>query len=713
MLSSPSQVVPFAHEVQVNADKEKDALGFLPASVYEEEARKGNLLVAVTGKAGRQRLTGYLLFGGQFPHCRIFQVFVLPGYRRQGIAKTLVNRLVSYMETLGYLSIGAQVADNLKANEFWEHLDFQVVRQKLGGVTKGRRINVRVRELDTPRLFSEVSAELGLVERIAVGPAVYAIDLNVFWDVANRRPRSEYAAQVVAAAFANMVRIVVTAEFVEELERSSAGRQSDPALEFAEQLPTLSRPDETTLGQLITELRRIVFPNVTESTGLSTHNKSDLIHIATAIHHSVQAFVTSDEDLLQARELIHARWGVKVLRVSEFASALKHVTTALPSFHVRVSSQTLSLQRLSETRLEHMVNFFEQVRAPSEFRRHFLSQEGATPGVGRYAVYSDSALVCLASWDAAAPLQDAATVWILTNEENPAAETAVDFLLGRCGIETTCTGPILLELRMPRGHVLSKGIALVHGFRADKGSDQACESLQKMSIGHPVIASNWASVKASIKRRCTICLPGPIPSFVGNRQAIPLVGADKAPRTIALNELENLLSPTLLLLPGRTGCLVPIRPRYAEQLLAPSKQLSLLPAPQALLLSRRVYFCAARSAGVFRKGLPLVFYESGTGNGRSCGVAIARVVKTEVVKKSDLPPSLLHRGVIELDGMDNLSSTDTVTAVTFDNVMVFRDPVKLLSLRRCGAIDRANLVTSKPITHEQLVQIVSEAYPNE
>jgi hypothetical protein len=41
--SLPAQVTPYAQLVRANADLDKDALGFLPAPVYDEAARRGNL----------------------------------------------------------------------------------------------------------------------------------------------------------------------------------------------------------------------------------------------------------------------------------------------------------------------------------------------------------------------------------------------------------------------------------------------------------------------------------------------------------------------------------------------------------------------------------------------------------------------------------------------------------------------------------------------
>lgn len=65
-----------------------------------------------------------LLFGGTFPHARIFQVFVCQQFRNRGVARELIEYLVKLLERYGYLSAAATVADDLIANGFWEKLGF-------------------------------------------------------------------------------------------------------------------------------------------------------------------------------------------------------------------------------------------------------------------------------------------------------------------------------------------------------------------------------------------------------------------------------------------------------------------------------------------------------------------------------------------------------------------------------------------------------------
>ena len=73
-------------------------------------------------------------------------------------------------------------------------------------------------------------------DRPRLANAFFVLDLNV--DVIEGRIESEAAIRVLAGSFANLYRVAVTPEFVEELERhKKAG--GDPVLSFATGLPTL------------------------------------------------------------------------------------------------------------------------------------------------------------------------------------------------------------------------------------------------------------------------------------------------------------------------------------------------------------------------------------------------------------------------------------------------------------------------------------------
>lgn len=199
----PREVCRWIPYVQAGADSDKDALGFLPAQAYEEAATQGTLFVAVDQRGAQPRYAGHILFGATYPHAKIFQVFVTEADRGSGVGRQLVQALLGYLEDKQYLSVSAKVASELPANKFWSSLKFETVATKSGGATRGRIINIRARQFNTPALFGYRRPVSGipLNDPLPNLTTVFAFDLNVFFDVVKRRSRADYGAAVMAAAF--------------------------------------------------------------------------------------------------------------------------------------------------------------------------------------------------------------------------------------------------------------------------------------------------------------------------------------------------------------------------------------------------------------------------------------------------------------------------------------------------------------------------------
>jgi hypothetical protein len=74
-------------------------------------------------------------------------------HRKHGIGRLLIQTLLTLLEEKQYFSATARVAADLDANGFWQSLKFEIVATKSGGATRGRTINVRARQFNSPSLF--------------------------------------------------------------------------------------------------------------------------------------------------------------------------------------------------------------------------------------------------------------------------------------------------------------------------------------------------------------------------------------------------------------------------------------------------------------------------------------------------------------------------------------------------------------------------------
>jgi GNAT superfamily N-acetyltransferase/predicted nucleic acid-binding protein len=705
-----SEVQRYVETTRINADREKNALGFLPPVAYEQAARQGNLYVATENGV----YVGHLLFGGEFPRAKIFQLYVADSYRKKGAASLLLRKLESELEKNGFLTISAGVAADLPTNAFWEKSGFPVLNQRKGGSSRRRTINVRVKDLNTPHLFKADqpahSSDLNIISRYVTPIPVYVLDLNVFWDVIRSRPRSDYARQVVGAALDNFIRIVVSAEFLNELRRNTRAGESDPALEFALQLPALPMPPDITIAEVTTELAALIFPTKPPAT-LSEQDRSDLIHLATAIHHRTSGFLTSDDTIVNARSEILAKYGLEVFHVREFANTLNTQKKKIVPLQARVSGETLKVWEIVSRDSAVWDAFLDAVAADQSERQAIFSADASGHHIKRVAVTSEKDVICLAYWDPRGVLQGKCTIRILADEEHPACETALDTILNRLASEISADSPVILELEINPGGALVRKTALLQGFKQTSNSHPY--RLSKICVGRPIYESNFAEIFITLKKLAGLCLPTPLPEFSAHCQLITLKDANGLEKGVELGQLEQILSPVVFALAGRVGVIVPIQRVYAEQLFGTSTQMSFIPGKEAVLFSERVYLSSPRNVHTLAEGSILLFYESGGNGGATAVIATARCLGTQNVEKRDVPPNILRRGVIEDNELNGLTADEKIAVTRFDNVMLLPRKVSLSVLRDIGCVDGSNLITARRITDKQTAAIFREAYDSE
>lgn len=705
----PGEVCRWVKSVQMSADANRDALGFLPAEAYAQAAKQGTIFIALNRHAGETRYAGHILFGATYPRGKIYQVFVADEYRKFGVGRSLVQSLLDYLEDKQYLSVSARVASDLPANAFWNSLKFEIVQTKSGGVTRGRTINVRARQFNTPALFGYRRPVSGIPLRDPLPnlTTVVAIDLNVFFDIAKRRPRSEYGAVVMSAAFNNLVRLMITQEFTNELRRTSNSIQ-DPILEFALQLPTLPAPQNGVSQQVLEELAAIVFPDRLKSGTLTAQDHSDLVHLAIAAHHKIAAFVTAEDALIRASRMIEMKFGIRILHVKNLAETLLSVTSVCSPLEIGFSDRELRLSDVTERHSAAIRQLINSVTLPRELCSLALA-EGVQAATRRsLAISFDDQVICAAFWQPQSILQGVLEAFLLVDEDHASALVAVNALLNRLSRIASERGPARLSLLIPNSNLDTQDVAIRYGFARCTGSNPEISRYQRLTIGSIVDAKSWPSVRQHLQVTSDMRFAEDFASIADEKLRIQFQDQSGTEFVIDLADLETILSPTLFVLPGRGGVLAPIRATYADDLLGTAAQASLLPKPQAAILHERTYFSSPRNERLLSAGTPIVFYESSKSNGRSAAIAIGRVTNTVVVSKSQIAATLLDGGVVAEEEIKNLTSGDLIAATTVDNVLKLLKPVPLSNLRELGCVDGSNLVTSKSITSSQLQQLLAK-----
>lgn len=505
----PAKVFPLLSAIRSQADSEREALGFLPEPAYAEYAQQRKLIVLVSRDEQSCSYVGHLLFGGIFPHLRILQIAVSTKYRRQQHATTLLRALIAQAEKEGYLSISANVAaDLIGANSFYESCGFLTIRLRAGGTTRGRTINVRVLELDTPSLLSlmkapKTSTAIELLPPIthSQGTPLYAIDLNVFFDLVKDRPHSEDAGALFSAALKHQIRLVTSQEFATELERTTVGRHSDPVLSLAKRIPCLPPQDKTTTDKLVPVIAGIVFPERAKEQRLLPADKSDVLHLIHAITAGAQGYITRDKKVLAARDELMMQFKLDIIGLTEFVDLIQVPTSdgiepERRTKHFRIAQPTVGEAEEFLRQEQISIEEFLGVKDLRSLQRASVTDANGTIGISLLR--------------ASAAIHEPSRMVVCVHQENPYSSTVADFLISEH--VRSCSrsrASHLLMMDVP-SHPITRRIALSQGFQRTSGGSG---SLAKVALGHAITSASWDKVRLAIDRLSGLKLPRSCPRY--------------------------------------------------------------------------------------------------------------------------------------------------------------------------------------------------------
>lgn len=716
LLSARNDVEPYLGQVRAAADAARSAFGFLPKSAYDEFAAQGRMIIATEASNGA--MLGYILYGGAMPQGKVFQTWTAHSARGRGVGKRLISEVVRRLERLHYLSLRADVAqDLLTANEFYRALGFELITVRPAR-TAGRNINVRVRELATPSLIElaavrrEAGAGLPLAIPVTERAPLYVLDLNVLFDVARARTQASHSGQVFGAGFENDIRLAVSAELVVELERNTNPSAPDPILRFASSLPRLPLPPRAAHDALLQNLAPVVFPGRAGAQRLTVQDRSDLAHLATAIHESATGFITSEKAILRAAEFLRDRHGLEVLSPVTFGMTLG--ADATQDYAVSVSAQGAGVRAhvLQQDDYEDAKAFLTHRNLSAfEIRALLAAGTGSHPR-RRHLVRVDGEVAAIAAWEAPRVVGPARRLQVYVDQGSAAASLASDYLIRRAVADVGTAPPAMLELICSPGQPTVRQAAIANGFFMTRISRSRTETLQKVAIARAIVPEAWRGLRDAVRSRSGMRLPEQFPMFCGSTQPVEVANDSGECVTIALGELERLLSPLLLVLPRRPVVVLPITQRYAEELFSGSAQPALLGGREAALRSVRGYISARGTYNIIPEGGLAAFYESGRGGGRKAVTALARVTRKYLMAKETAAESLTEKAVLEAESVKGLGRSGQVVVTEFEDLMLLRHPVRLPDLRKLGCVSGTNFVTACPLSHEHAVEIVRAGEPH-
>lgn len=708
ILTQYSDVAAFVDATTKAADSDKEALGFFPAPVFKEFARKDQLFVAVEHVDARREYAGHLLFNASPPTAHVRQIFVLDRHRGRGLGTRLLDELKKHLTELQFISIRARVREDLLvANAFWEGQSFYTQRLAPGGASRKKLIVERSHELSTPQLFASSGISqanpFGLRFASPSETPLYLLDLNVLFDLGRRRQRHEDVVAVFRAERMQACQLAISSEIDTELARTATPGKTDSMVDLTSILPKFDRPSGTESERLEGELGALVFPQRHAAGTLTSRDLSDLRHLATAIFHGLNGLITSDGSVLDAAVALRERFGIEVLSPAAFTldDGVKPGTGA----HGTTPDSVLILEELqadAEGEVRELLTSLDVGRAAQAAEWAAVNGNGRV--CHRHVVRVASRIVSYLVWPNAirgAPVDARLAI----DERSAVAADATRLVLAYLTEQVVPAGVVKIRLRFPARQAVVREVAAAVGFaKSSDGQDE----LQKLTLNGIVTPGNWPEYWEALLATSKVRLPDGAPAFRSVDQQIAIHGADGNRVHLSLLTLESLLSPALFCLPGRTATLTPLRRTYAEHLLGHLPQGSLLPQARARLFKQRHFINGSQARSAFTRGGLIAFYESGKGQGLAAVVALARVVHSYQREESALKGEDFNPSVLDPEQLSSIGTSPVRTVTVFDNLQLLPRPVPLAVLRRLGCGTANQLITSRRLTDDQLQGILLE-----
>ncbi|HEX5312668.1 GNAT family N-acetyltransferase [Aquabacterium sp.] len=707
---SRNDVQPWVDEVNKAADSDKDSLGFFPSAVYREFANKEQLLVALIHSASdnTEAYAGHLLFSASAPKATVRQLFVLPTQRSAGVGRALVDALKRHLADLNYISIYARVADDLRgANVFWESQGFYTQRVTQGGIARKRMLHVRAHELPTLQLFATSGIDsanpLGLTFNDVEGAPQYLLDLNVLFDLGPRRPRHESAVSIFKAERIQACSLAVSTEIDVELKRHAYAGKTDPMQALAGTLPKFPIPDQSFLDDLLPRLALIVFPERASGNRLTSNDKSDLRHLATAIYHKLPGLVTNERRIQDCSPQLRKQFGIEAISPEAFqiseedrgaASALESSDAHL----ITLESATVEDER-------EIQSLLTDVGIPkSEQAGPWAAFGGDSSVVARMVTRCDGALLGYMSWTRSIS-SDQIWAHIASSEKSEGGADGIRAMLIHLQAQPADEHITRIRLICADKQVSVKELAVGFGYTQ---SASRPNEMQKIVVRRLITPSNWEQVRHDLNLACDILLPDCPRSYRGPEQELPVKRVDGEQAHISLTRLESLLAPALFCLPGRSGVLVPILRPFAEQLFHDSPQGSLLPMNKAQLAPQRQYISDSRTLRKFAQGDLIFFYESGKRRGRGAVIAVGRVTSCYVLQATEASEEDVAGSVLSIRELNAIGTSKTKTITAFDNLIRLSHPVSQLALKEIGCGEAHQLISTQRLSSDQVQAIIGK-----
>ncbi len=276
-------------------------LGFFPDGAFKDHLDRKQVFVALDFE---RELLGYLLYRISDAKISVVHLCVSSQHRGKGIAKRLMHSVV---ETNSHCKgVGLKCRRDFEASKLWPNLGLVSYCDLAGKSKDGKMLTYWWMDFGHPSLFSS-ALDTVLKEKLCI-----AIDANIFFGFHSDSDQEDEEAKCLLADWLpDSLEIFLTQEIFNEIDREDDPLKRAHQKNLAQKYFLL--PFKRGDMQVVSDYLKTLIPEPR-----STSDESDIRQLTHAISSDIKFFITRDEKLLDLNDVLYDKYGVSVLRPSDF-----------------------------------------------------------------------------------------------------------------------------------------------------------------------------------------------------------------------------------------------------------------------------------------------------------------------------------------------------------------------------------------------------------
>ncbi|GAA3579439.1 GNAT family N-acetyltransferase [Snuella lapsa] len=320
--------------------KNSKTLGHFPEGAFHEYAQKGNILVAYKGRD----LIGYLLFSitDSKRIIRIVHLCIKDDYRKQGIAKGLLNFLkFKYSTLLKGMSLSCR-KDYLRASKFWESYGFKAIGSRR---SRSKKENYLIRwyyDFGNEDLFSTTYDEIEKIRAL--------LDANVLIKLRERFEGDQTGVNYLLEDWLEEVEYYYAPEIFNEINRDLDRERAERTRVLVRDFVAAKfKPDRR--DGVLEELKKII-------PGSTINDVSDKKQLSECIAAEISYFITDDGNILNSGEEIYRKFEVQVLRPIDFILLIDQLNNSSNYYSQRLAGVRYDYKKVRSKEVDFLVQTF-------------------------------------------------------------------------------------------------------------------------------------------------------------------------------------------------------------------------------------------------------------------------------------------------------------------------------------------------------------------